>query len=69
MLPFIAPSIDLSVQFHRAAPTSEWLFLRAEALIAEDGLIGGTAKVWSADGQLLATAVEQMLCIPAPAPG
>jgi acyl-CoA thioesterase II len=65
-MPFIAPSIDLSVQLHRAAPASEWLFLRAESPIAENGLIGGTAKVWSADGQLLATAVEQMLCVPAP---
>jgi acyl-CoA thioesterase II len=66
MLPFIAPSIDLSVQFHRAAPASEWLFVRAESPIAENGLIGGAAKVWSGDGQLLASAVEQMLCVPAP---
>jgi len=65
-LPFIAPSIDLSVQFHRAAPEQEWLFVRAESPIAAEGLVGGTARVWSADGQLLATAVEQMLCVPAP---
>jgi acyl-CoA thioesterase len=66
LMPFIAPSIDISVQFHRAAPAQEWLYVRADAPVAENGLVGGTARVWSADGQLLATAVEQMLCIPAP---
>jgi len=64
-LPFIAPSIDLSVQFHRLAPDSAWLFLRAEAPVAAEGLVSGGGRVWSADGQLLATAVEQMLCVPA----
>lgn len=63
---FIAPSLDLAVRFHRAASDSEWLFAEGEAPVAEDGLITGSARVWSRDGRLLASGEQQMLCRPNP---
>jgi acyl-CoA thioesterase-2 len=63
---YIAPSLDLAVQFHSAAPDSEWLFVEGRSPFAADGLVGGTASVWSSEGRLLATAMQQMLCRPAP---
>jgi acyl-CoA thioesterase II len=64
---YIAPSLDVTAQFHRAAPHSEWLLCDAAAPVAQDGLIGGQCQVWSADGQLLASGGSQLLCRPAPA--
>lgn len=63
---FIAPTIELSVRFHRLAPTSEWLLSIVKAPIATDALIGSTANVW-ADGKLVASGGQQMLCRPVPA--
>jgi acyl-CoA thioesterase II len=65
-LPFIAPNLDLTVRFHRTPGDAEWLLGEGEAPIAEDGLISGTARVWSQDGKLLASGEQQMLCRPAP---
>lgn len=65
-LPWIAPSLDLSVRFHRFAPNSEWLLSDTSAPVATDGLIGGTATVWSDTGKILASGGEQMLCRPSP---
>jgi acyl-CoA thioesterase II len=67
-LPWVAPSLDLSVRFHRFQPDSEWLFSDTTASVAADGLIGGSASVWSAAGKLLATGGEQMLCRSMPTP-
>lgn len=64
---YIAPSLDVTAQFHRAAPQSEWLLCDAVAPVAQHGLIGGQCRVWSADGQLLASGGGQMLCRPMPA--
>lgn len=61
---YVAPSLDVSVQFHRAAPDSAWLFCDAGAPVAQHGLIGGQTRVWSVDGQLLASGVGQLLCRP-----
>jgi acyl-CoA thioesterase len=33
--------------------------------VARDGLVASTVAVWSADGQLLASGGQQMLCRPA----
>lgn len=63
---FVAPSLDVNVQFHRAAPATEWLLCDARAPIAQHGLIGGVARVWSPAGQLLATGGGQLLCRPQP---
>lgn len=62
MPPFVAPTLDLAVQFHRFAPTDPDLLLDARAAVATGGLIGGSAQVWSSDGQLLASGAGQLLC-------
>ena len=64
---FVAPTIELSVRFHRLALTSEWLFSRVAAPIATDALIGSSAQVWAQDGTLVASGGQQMLCRPVPA--
>lgn len=65
-LTHIAPSLDVGVVFHRLDPASEWLLVRAASPAADNGLVGGTAQVWSESGKLLATATQQMLCRPVP---
>jgi len=65
-LPWVAPSLDLSVRFHRFEPDSDWLLSDTTAAVATDGLIGGAASVWSMSGRLLASGGEQMLCRPVP---
>ena len=60
-MPFVAPSMDLAVRFHRPCPTSEWLLTSTESPVAVDGVIGGYAAVWSEDGALIATGGQQMI--------
>lgn len=59
--PFMAPSIDLAVRFHRPAPDSEWLLTSTESPIGVEGLLGGYAALWAEDGRLIATGGQQML--------
>lgn len=64
----IAPSLDLACRFHRLdhAQKAEWLLVEARSPAAAEGLVGGTAAVWDADGRLLASGGQQMLCRPDP---
>lgn len=62
----IAPSLDVSVQFHALAPDSEWLLCETSAEIARDGLIGFRSRVWSQERRLLASGAGQLVCRPAP---
>jgi len=66
--PYFAPTIELSVRFHRPGNHSEWLLGVTTAPIAADALIGSTAHVWAQDGALVATGGQTMLCRPAPSP-
>ena len=68
---FIAPNTDLSVRFHRAAPTSEWLLIDALGPVAEAGLMAGEARLWSEDRRLVASAASHLLCreVPRGTPG
>jgi acyl-CoA thioesterase II len=59
---FIAPSLDVYVQFHRFALEHEWLLVDAVAPVAAGGLIGGQARTWAPDGRLLASGGGQLLC-------
>jgi acyl-CoA thioesterase len=59
-----APSLDVAVRFHRDAAAADWLLVDAVAPVAADGLIGGEARVWSAEGRLLASGGGQLLCRP-----
>ena len=61
---YIAPSIDLSVAFHRFEADEPWLFAQATAPSAAGGLIGCESRVWSRGGRLLAVGASQLLCRP-----
>jgi acyl-CoA thioesterase II len=65
--PYVAPSLDVTVQFHRLAPTAGWLLCDTTSTVAAHGLIGGHAKVWTEDGRLVASGGGQLLCRPRPA--
>jgi acyl-CoA thioesterase len=65
---FMGPSMDLAVQFHRMAPESEWLLYDSWSPVGTDGMIGGMAKLWSDDGRLLASGVQQLLVRGVPPP-
>jgi acyl-CoA thioesterase len=64
-LPYYAPSIDVTVRFHACAPETPWLLVEGRSPVARDGLVASTVSVWSADGRLLASGGQQMLCRPA----
>jgi acyl-CoA thioesterase II len=64
-MPYFAPSVDVAVWFHARAPETPWLLVDARSPVARDGLVASTVSVWSADGRLLATGGQQMLCRPA----
>jgi acyl-CoA thioesterase len=59
-----APNLDVTAWFHRFEPQSEWLLCDHEGPVAEAGLMGTTARVWSRSGRLLASGGAQLLCLP-----
>jgi acyl-CoA thioesterase len=63
-LAYYAPSIDITVRFHAAAPEAPWLLVEGRSPVARDGLVASSVSVWSADGRLLASGGQQMLCRP-----
>ena len=63
---WVAPSLDLFVRFHQAAPECEHLFVRAEAPVAANALISTEGRAWSRDGRLLASSGSQLLATPVP---
>jgi acyl-CoA thioesterase-2 len=65
---YTAPNLDVTAWFHRAAPGSEWLLAEHACDVAEGGLMGTHARIWSPDGALLASGGAQLYCIPASNP-
>jgi acyl-CoA thioesterase len=63
---WIAPSLDLYVQFHDFRPDEPVLFSRTESPLGTGGLIACEGRVWSPDGALLASAASQLLSTPVP---
>jgi acyl-CoA thioesterase-2 len=61
---YIAPSIDLSVAFHRSRPDEPWLYAQASCPSASAGLVACESRVWARDGTLLAVGAGQLLCRP-----
>jgi acyl-CoA thioesterase len=59
---FLAPNLDLTVQFHHFAPGSEWMLADGVAPMARDGLVGCVARMWSEGGELLATGSSHHIC-------
>jgi acyl-CoA thioesterase II len=62
---YYAPSLDVTAWFHRSASGSEWLLSEAHAPVAEGGLIGGTTRVWTEQGLLMASGGAQLACVSA----
>ena len=59
---WIAPSIDVSCEFHRPGTADEWFLLQAESPHAGDGLIASHQRVWNDRGELLASGISHLLC-------
>jgi len=59
--PFVAPTLDLNVAFHRPTAGEEWLLCDGAAPLSTGGLFGWTARVWSAGGRLHASGGGQCL--------
>ncbi len=59
----VAPSLDLSVWFHEAAPDADWLLCEARTDVARQALLHGTARVWTDDGRLVASGGGQCLFV------
>lgn len=62
----IAPTVDLSVRFHRPAFDQEWLLSETVSPVGAGGLMSATGRVWSTEGTLLASGGQTMLCRPVP---
>lgn len=60
--PWMAPSIDVSCEFHQPCTGDEWFLLQGESPHAGDGLVASHQHVWNPDGDLLASGVSHMLC-------
>lgn len=61
---FIAPSIDVSCEFHRLGQHSGWYLLRGESPVAGGGLVASHQEVWDDRGRLLASGISHLLCRP-----
>lgn len=59
--PFTAPTLDLSVAFHRPTTGEDWLLCDGEAPVSTSGLFGWNARVWSPGGLLHASGGGQCL--------
>jgi len=64
--PYLTPTLDLTVQFHRFAPEVEWLLAEGSVPFAADGIVGCVSRVWTEDGRLLATGTSKGICRPNP---
>lgn len=63
---YLAPNLDLTAQFHRGEPQSDWLLCDSAAPIATAGLASCNGRVWSPAGRLLASGTAQLICRPNP---
>lgn len=59
---WIAPSIDVSCEFHRLDTADEWFLLHGDSPFGGGGLIGTSQAVWNERGDLLAHGVSHLLC-------
>ncbi len=59
--PWIAPTLDLYVAFHRPVPRDPWLLVDGHVPVAAQGLLGCNVRLWSSDGHLVASGGGQGL--------
>jgi acyl-CoA thioesterase-2 len=58
-LAWMAPSLDLNVQFHRFEPEAEWMLMHGRADVSTEGLFAFRGEVWSENKKLLASSSGQ----------
>jgi len=58
---WVAPNLDLAVQFHRLDDLGEWLLTMGTAPIADRGLVAFRSEVWTASERLVASGSGQLL--------
>lgn len=63
---YIAPNLDLTVQFHQFAPEVEWMLADGVAPVAGEGIVCAFSRVWSEDGRLLASGTSSHIFRPNP---
>ncbi|MGB8858346.1 MAG: thioesterase family protein [Ilumatobacteraceae bacterium] len=61
---YVAPSIDVSCEFHRLPTQPGWYFLHGVSPHSGDGLVASRQEVWSDTGELLASGISHLLCRP-----
>jgi acyl-CoA thioesterase len=61
---YIAPSIDMSCEFHHLDDVPEWLLLHGTSPHAGAGLVASHQQVWAEDGRLMASGISHLLCKP-----
>ncbi len=61
---FVAPSLDLAVQFHDLSALGEWLLIAGVSSVGHRGTIGFRSEVLTADRRLGASGSGQLLCRP-----
>jgi acyl-CoA thioesterase len=61
VFPYVAPSMDLAMSFHGQGADSDWLLIDARSPLSGHALVAGNASIWSVDGRLLGSAMQQML--------
>jgi hypothetical protein len=59
-LRFIAPTLNLTVDFHTFHPDEQWLLADATGAHTSDGILGADTRLWARSGELLATAQAQL---------
>lgn len=62
---FVAPTISFSIDFHQSTP-NPWLFSDAHCPYAGDGRMAVQNRLWSPDGEPIATASGTLICRPRP---
>jgi len=63
---WIAPNLDLTVQFHGASAGEDWILCDGESPVAAAGLVGTAGRLWTRDGRLVASGSAQLFCVPNP---
>lgn len=61
---YIAPSIDVSCEFHHLSTEPSWYLLEGVSPHATDGLVASRQTVWDDQGRLLASGISHLLCRP-----
>lgn len=67
-VPWMGPSLDLNVQFHRFEPEAQWLLMYGRADVSADGLFAFRGEVWSENRTLLASSSGQCFYRAVPVP-